>query len=161
MAAERQTASDWIGEGRSAKFLDQARSWVDPMFAQEMEITNEAVREFQSSLPLPDSMSNAREVFVQAVFRLLVMLFILLLTAPIIAAAVVDGVTIRMKKQEMLQSENPRVYHFAKKSLVAIVIAPFIIAILPLAIGPYLAVAWCGLVACGVWGMAQNVEREI
>lgn len=161
MAAEREIAAKWVGADRVGGMLDLAAGWMDPLFAESVEVTNPEVRDFQSSLPLPKEMGEAKEVFIQAVFRLLVMAFILLLTLPVIVAAAVDGIVIRMKKQESLQSENPRVYHFAKKSLVAIVVAPFIIAILPLALGPYLALGWCGLVACGVWGMAQNVEREI
>jgi len=161
MEAERAIAAEWVGERRASEMLNRSKGWIEPLFAEEPAVSSEEISTFQTTLPLPGDMSDARQVFIQAVFRLLVMVYILVLTTPIIAAAAVDGVVIRMKKQEMRQSENPRVYHFAKKSLIAIVIAPIIIAILPLALGPYLALAWCALVACGVWGMAQNVEREI
>lgn len=157
---ERLQAADWIGEQRASALYRTAQDLIIPLFPETAAASDEpeGVRDV---VPVPWESGQARQVFVQSGFRLLVTGYLFLVFFPITVAAVIDGIAIRRKKTEMHRPENPRVYHFAKKTLVAIIALPPVIATVPFAIAPVIGVVWCALATLTAWGMAQNVERQI
>jgi hypothetical protein len=157
---EVEQAQQWFGEKRAQSLYARAAKAIAPAFGHQEVMSLEAMAKVEPKL-VGASIHDFQPIIVQALFRAMIVGLVLLVMAPLIIAAVVDGVVIRLKKNEELHSENPRIYHFAKHILIVVFLAPGIIAMVPIGIGPPLAVAWGALVTFAVWGMAQNVEREV
>lgn len=156
-AGELRNAATWIGERRAEWLMRKARLGAAALFGRQDE--QEDVPEFRG--PKLGSLRDLVPVVQLAIFRVLVMVVMVATIAPLIIAAIVDGVMIRLRKRENLQSENPRVYHLAKNALLGVLVGPAIIAVLPVQIGPVMTLIWAGFLVLTAWGMAQNVEQEV
>lgn len=164
LKSENEQAAEWIGRDRAERFYQLAQKATRPLFAGYQTASTRTTTPEGESLqvsPLGAKVSDLEPILTQAVFRVLVMVYMLALVSPVLVAAVVDGVIVRIKKREDFASENPRVYHLAKKTMLAVLVAPILIAVLPLGVAPFLAMAWSAIVVITAWGMAQNVEQEV
>jgi len=160
-ASENEQAARWIGEKRAASLYETSKGIVSPLFGDSAQPTPVAAADELSLNLTGASIRDLEPILSQALFRIMVTGIIFLFVVPFIVGVIVDGFAIRAVKREFFQSESPRVYHLSKHILIAVIIAPFLIAALPIGIGPPLAIAWSVLVMLTCWGMAQNVEQEV
>lgn len=156
---ENERAIQWFGEQRTMAMRDRARALARAIMPDQEELG--APKQERQVSVVKGQVRDVRMIVEQSIFRGQAVLWVMLIMSPMLVAVAIDGVVVRMKKSEQMHSENPRVYHMAKHALFGVMLAPILIATIPVGLGPPMAVAWGSLVILTIWGMAQNVEREI